>query len=137
MKHLILILALLFSQSLQSQSKDIYWGTWDSGGGELVRGSTNPWFFQNTKTIHYCLLVDSGNFGSSESTIRNAVKDAFAFWKSEFGRAHFYNDFELGQQQFVERQCSDPDVLLDQTSSINLVLQMGDALFYRLPAAQE
>ncbi len=55
MRQLCFLLTLLAFPTL--------WAGWTSGGGELLRTAINPWFIQNTKVVHYCVLADEKNFG--------------------------------------------------------------------------
>lgn len=83
---------------------------WNSGGGELIKDSNNPWFIQNTKNITYCVGVDEANFHVKLDHAEEIIADAFSYWKKEFAYSRSENDgfeFKVATQQFVKEDCSD------------------------------
>lgn len=80
-------------------------GAWASGGGELYRDGSNPWFLHNTRKVTYCVLVDEMNFGVNKTTAERITRLAIEYWKHEFSNAVTPDseisiatqDFELGE----------------------------------------
>lgn len=83
-------------------------GGWISSGGEVFRFDRNPWFVKNTKTVQYCLVVDSATVTASVGTVREAFESALRYWKNEFAagfKAGSPGLIVLGNQDFVEGPC--------------------------------
>ncbi len=81
---------------------------WVSSGGEILRDAHNPWFLNNTKTVNYCIAIDSASISASESQIRYVVNDSIKQWQEEFARATLVsmNTLQVGAQKFVEVACT-------------------------------
>ena len=45
-------------------------GEWNSGGGEFLADSLNPWFIQNTKIVTYCIEIDDNAFHLGDARTR-------------------------------------------------------------------
>lgn len=56
---------------------------WTSSGGETLKDKINPWFFQNTTQVNYCILVDQQNFGQSIENIRYRIRKSLQIWKHQ------------------------------------------------------
>jgi hypothetical protein len=109
--------AILHSLCLILLSASAYaLGGWSSGGGELLKGSRNPWFLNNVREIKYCIKIDSANFGTSREIAEEQVARAIQFWKSQFSYAVLPNLAQFGQlqianQNFRKITCTDsPDI---------------------------
>jgi hypothetical protein len=88
---------------------------WVGSGGEVFRFAKNPWFVKNTKTVSYCIQVDTASVSASEQTVRDVFKEAIAYWKKELafqGAAIGPGFASLGTQDFVEQSACDKETPL-------------------------
>ena len=67
-------------------------GGMDSGGGFTPSISQNPWFFENSRDIKYCINIDEQNFGVTIDTARNSVKRAIQYWESQLEKFNAWRD---------------------------------------------
>ena len=82
-------------------------GDWSSGGGEILKTSTNPWFVQNTKDVHYCVEADPVYFGNLWKSPKEIIETAVAYWKTEFSRTWATDQIKIATQNFVyQPKCS-------------------------------
>jgi hypothetical protein len=100
-------------------------GPWISGGGDLPSTGNNPWFFQNTKIVRYCIEIDDANFGAPVDLVRRKIAAALAYWRGEFASVKLTGavvsdgtpvGLALDTQEFVEAPCD---------ASTDLKFQMG------------
>ena len=108
----ILIFALL---GLGSSS----YAGWNSGGGELVRDRSNPWFLENTEEVRYCVQLDEANFHQDREVVEEKIQRAFEYWRSEFSHAVYAgedDDLKIATQRFVPGPC---------TADVAIRFQMG------------
>jgi hypothetical protein len=84
---------------------------WISGGGELIKNRDNPWFIQNTTTVHYCIVRDENYFRWSESQLGQFFQQAVSYWQAEIERARYdappTQFFKVATQAFVGQSCDD------------------------------
>lgn len=94
---------------------------WSSGGGGMFKDANNPWFVQNTGTVHYCISIDGNQASLNEEQVDKAFRNAVAYWKREFSYTNFaVADIKISTQTFVRKACSS-----SPNESIDLVVQVG------------
>lgn len=93
---------------------------WNSGGGELVRDRSNPWFLENTEEVRYCVQMDEDHFHQGRKVVEEKIQRAFEYWQGEFSRALLeYKDgigTKIATQRFVLSPC---------TADVAITFQMG------------
>lgn len=85
---------------------------WVSSGGEFFQYGKNPWFLRNINEVSYCVRVDNLGFSSDVTKVRDAIVEAFKYWreqlkvdKNEAGMA------TVATQSFVEvEDCANADL---------------------------
>lgn len=80
-------------------------GGWVASGGELFRYGKNPWFLKNTKTVDYCIDLDTASVSASKATVQEVIREAIAYWQNEFktqGASAGAGFAALGTQTFNE-----------------------------------
>jgi hypothetical protein len=70
--------------SLMLISFSSFGGNGSSGGGNIFGDQINPWFFQNTTDVTYCLELDDNFSLLSRETVLANINQAFNFWKKKF-----------------------------------------------------
>lgn len=106
-----------------AHSPQVAMGGWASGGGQIHRDSSNPWFLENTHMVRYCIDIDDTHFGLSHEQASLEVKAALGEWIKVFnppkntdygeddyyqaGELEPYGQLRLGTQIFQEHDCSD------------------------------
>jgi len=104
MKHILLAFFVLLIGVTGSASE----GGWNSGGGELIGDSHNPWFLQNTSSVHYCIEIDEIGMGYGRPFVAPLIAKAFNYWKRQFALSP-EGEFRihLGTQTFIlDPSCS-------------------------------
>jgi len=94
---------------------------WSSGGGGLLKSSTNPWFLNNTASAKYCVQIDEENFGASEAFINPIIERAFEYWREQFKFARLqglksFGSIHIATQVFKKVSCEE---------SVDVVFQFG------------
>jgi hypothetical protein len=120
----LILLFLLTAITTQASSDG-----WTSSGGETLKDKINPWFLPNTKTVHYCILIDEANFGQTRTQVENRVQKTIQIWQQQLKNLQIdpiqstYLPL-LGTQEFIETQCQ---ITGDKVASANadLYLQFG------------
>ncbi len=117
-----------------TDSSPVAMGGWASGGGQILRDSSNPWFLENTTSVDYCIDIDEQNFGLSSTEASKEVAAAIADWVKLFnlseddyyaaGELEPYGQLRVGTQTFNQHDCS-------ENIDFDLRFQMG-----RLTASQ-
>lgn len=106
---------------------------WTSSGGETLKDKINPWFFQNTTQVNYCILVDQQNFGQSIENIRYRIRKSLQIWKHQLqnlqmrsigGQLISENTLRLGTQIYNEVPCSIKNNKIEP-SNIDITFQFG------------
>jgi len=64
-------------------------GGWSGNGGDLHKGSDNPWFLGNTP-VRYC-IERSQDFSFSREQLQLTVAEAFELWESFFRKYGMHN----------------------------------------------
>lgn len=86
-------------------------GGWVASGGELFRYGKNPWFLKNTKSVDYCIDLDTASVSASKTTVQEVIREAIAYWQNEFkaqGATAGAGFAALGTQVFNEvSSCSE------------------------------
>lgn len=107
---LLFVSALILSSNAHS-------GVWSSGGGELVKDSQNPWFLENTHSVHYCVAQDESAFHLAPEIARRRVREALQYWKDQFARGIPTIGARVATQTFHETSC--------EQSGVDLRFQFG------------
>ncbi|MGE0174359.1 MAG: matrixin family metalloprotease [Oligoflexales bacterium] len=90
-------------------SMPLFAGGMDSGGGELLKSSINPWYIENTEKVTYCIEVNSQWFDYDADKLDGFFRAAVDYWKNEF--RPFLANFIVASQEFVRIDCNKaPDV---------------------------
>jgi len=96
---------LVLSQMVTAPSARADRGGWVASGGELFRFGKNPWFLKNTKTVDYCIEVDTASVSATKTTVQEVVREAIEYWQNEFkaqGAMTSAGFVALGTQTFNE-----------------------------------
>lgn len=93
---------------------------WNSGGGELIRDQSNPWFLENTEEVHYCVQLDEEHFHQRREVVEEKIQRAFEYWRSEFSRALYEVKGDIETK--IAKQCF---VLSPCTADVAITFQMG------------
>lgn len=86
-QRLILTSSILLVVGLVAGPANSDTGGWVSSGGELFRYGKNPWFLKNTAVVEYCTRFDAASISATELTTKAVIKEAIAYWQSEFAAA--------------------------------------------------
>lgn len=106
---------------------------WTSSGGETLKDKINPWFFQNTTQVNYCILTDPQHFGQSIESIRYRIRKSLQIWKHQLqnlqmksigGNLISENALRLGTQNYNEVPCSIKNNKIESTN-VDIVFQFG------------
>ncbi|MDA8793838.1 hypothetical protein N9N67_11370 [Bacteriovoracaceae bacterium] len=91
-------------------SISVYAGNGSSGGGHIHTEQQNPWFFQNSKTVSYCIKKSKRFHFISEERLDDLIQESFNFWKIQFSNVDFpslffhpYDPFpKVATQDFIQ-----------------------------------
>jgi hypothetical protein len=103
----VLILAALLLTFAQSS----FAGGMSGGGGEIIDDMHNPWFVENTKSVTYCIKIDTSSVSADPATIEMAVDTAISDWThifSEYQTHHPDTPLKLATQTWVKVDCGKP-----------------------------
>lgn len=132
-----------FSGLMALISLNSFAGNGSSGGGFIYGDQVNPWFFQNTDTVTYCIKISPDFSDLSEDAITSTITDAFQYWKKAFKTADYYHLGlspvpKIATQNFVQVDCeSRPDIsfqfgtLSDSQLKTNKNIRQTIAVAYR------
>lgn len=94
---------------------------WSSGSGKIYKDDNNPWFLENTERVFYCVAQDPIHFPVDPVRAKALVREAITSWTYAFRLAQEedrysddgiepYGTIRLGTQEFIERDCSFPNL---------------------------
>lgn len=78
-----------------------------SGGGLAFEPySNNPWFVENTKVVHYCVMQDDSS-GIEEGHLTNLIQSSIKLWQQTLTKASYSSDaiahsLRVGTQEFIK-----------------------------------
>lgn len=110
MTKFALVFTFLLFTSLSANAEGV--SAWSNATGELQADAHNPWFFNNTREVSYCIEIDEQNFGATSPAIREQITRALQFWNTEFSKVSLpslptFGGVQIASQNFQEAPCSE------------------------------